>query len=367
MRTISVCTLLFLLSNLVFAQKQDKMNVNSAYQQTIDKVFVDQSLDYSLKFGGYLTALASFVGSQSNTITLQPTVYALSNLIHGRSTTIDTTFAKEVFARNSQINLGFTPNAKNLFGKPSDYQVGFTYAILNNKDIPLQDFDVLTGPWKHFSDMQDTLNHYFYQLDPTGKNADVIRMNAIADSGYYSLLPDSIYKYLKQTYAEVLDKDFQTNIIDSLSKSLSRQPLLTIGVNATYTLSDYWWDDFTFKATYSKYLFRRKGSFVDPSVDVTATYSLQDDTAKVGKNSGRRVAQLLAEINLRGSIFEVRPGISCTHVPNGLYEKEKQDKISPTAELDVKIANKTVVAFTIKYDNDTKLITGGLKLQSSLK
>jgi hypothetical protein len=368
MRAKVVYTLLFAFSTSIFAQVKTQINKNTSYQEELgNKIFEDQSLDHSLKFGGYLSAVANFAGVQNNTITLQPTLYALNNLLHGWSTTIDTTYAKEIFLRNSQIDLGFTPNAKNLFAKPSDYQVGFTYAILNNKDIPLEDFDISSGPWKRFSDMLDTLYSDLYELRDQMTKDDFHRICSIADNGYYELLPDSIYRYLKGTYGDVLSRNFQKNIIDSLANELSRQSLLTVSGKATYKLSNYWWDDFTFKATFSKYILSKKGSFVDPSIDVTASYSMQDDTTKVGKNSDRQTVQLLVELNLRGSMFEIRPGISFTHVPNGLYEKEKQDKISPTAEFDLKIAAKTIVAFTMNYDNDTKKVTGGLKIQGSLK
>ncbi len=367
MRRAILWASLFLAYTPIFAQTSSQFDKNKLYQQAGERIFVDQSLDNSLAFSGYFSAVASFVGSQNNTITLQPTLYALNNIFHGRSTMIDTTYAKEIFARNFQFNLGFTPNAKDLFSKPPDYQAGFTFALLNNKDIPLEYFDISSGPWKRFSEMWDTLNQYLYGLHTKLTKEDYHRILAIADSGYYELLPDTIYIYLKKNFGDVLGQDFQKKMVDSLSKALSRQSLLTLGGNTTYGLTNYWWDDFTFKATYSKYILPKKVAWIDPSVDLTASYSAEDDTSKIGKNSQREVFQFSAEVNLRMSNFEFRPGISLKNIPNGLYKSETQNKVSPTADFDLKIADKTVVALTLNYDKDIRKLTGGLKIQSSLR
>lgn len=362
-----LCASLILAYTPIFAQNSSQFDKNKLFQQAGERIFVDQSLDNSLAFSGYFSAVANFVGSQNNTITLQPTLYALNNIIHGRSTTIDTTYAKEVFARNFQINLGITPNAKDFFSKPTDYQAGFTFALLNNKDIPLEYFDISSGPWKRFSEMWDTLNQYLYGLHARLTKADYHRIIAIADSGYYELLPDTIYNYLRKNFGDVMGRDFQKKMVDSLSKALSRQSLLTLGGNAIYGLTSYWWDDFTITAAYSKYILPQKGFWIDPSVDLTASYSVEDDTSKIGKNSQREVFQLSAEFNLRMSNFEIRPGVSLKNIPKGLYKKETQNKVSPTADFDLKIADKTVVALTLNYDKDIGKLTGGLKIQSSLR
>ena len=99
------------------------------------------------------------------------------------------------------INVGFTPNAKNLFTNPANFQMGFTFAIINNKEIPLEDYQSIMDSYQIYAGMQSYLTEQIYSIGNDTIKTMVMKMVNHQD---YSSLPkflrDSLEKKFGASY-----------------------------------------------------------------------------------------------------------------------------------------------------------------------
>ena len=122
---------------LPFSAHSQLQSVNQSYNSLANELTKKQSNSDAESFGGYFSSVIQFAGSSGNTITFQPRIFDLDTIFFSKAANIDSNYTKKTWERSLQTNIGFTPNTKALFDKPSNFQFGINYAFQSNKEIPL--------------------------------------------------------------------------------------------------------------------------------------------------------------------------------------------------------------------------------------
>ncbi len=360
----SILILEFLISAPVFTfcQSQDGKQGMSDLSKEIVK---NQSNSDAETFGGYLSAVWHFVGKSGNTITLQPRIFDLDKMFSNRNIDVDTIYARKAWERNIQINIGFTPNSKNLFNAPVNFQMGFSFAVINNKEIPLKDYDSTIAPYARYTGMQRYLTE---QAQTAGDSITRARIKNFIN-GTNSDLPEFLRDSVKKIFGQPIGKmtAIPKELLDNLTQTLPRRPLLVVDVNGIHGLGNRGEAEVDFETSFSSYIFRQKKN-VDPQLNLSASYSLADNTELNNINLNRHILDISAGINIIFfSKVDFKPGISYTNILSGIQAKEQQTSWSPTASFLFKIAEKLVMAFNWSYDSDKAASTTILKLKTSFE
>ena len=356
----------FLISASTVALSQDLGKAQPA-ATLIKEIVRNQSNSDAVTFGGYLSAAGQFVGKDGNTVTFQPRIYDLDKIFGHKNIDVDTSYAKTAWERNLQINAGLTPNSKNLFSNPKNFQMGFTFAIMNNKEIPLRDYQSVMDSYKIFAAMQSYLTEQIHSIGNDTMKTMV--MNMINHEDYSSLpkfLQDSLEKKFGHPIFTMME--IPEILMDSLSHVLPRRPQLIADVNAIHGLGNRGESGLDFKISFSSYFSSQKKAAMDPQIHLSASFSLADDITFSNINMSRRSLDVSAGINvIFFSRFDLKPGISCTNILSGLYAHERTISYSPTVSFLVKIAEKIVVAINWSYNSDMAASTANFKWKTSLE
>jgi hypothetical protein len=366
MMNYSNCIIGSLIFASTVASSQDLIKTQPA--ATLAKEIVrNQSNSDAVTFGGYLSAAGQFVGKDGNTVTFQPRIYDLDKIFGRKNIEVDTNYARTAWERNLQINAGITPNAKNLFGNPENFQMGFTFAIINNKEIPLEDFQSVMDSYQMYAAMQTYLTEQIHSIGNDTIKTMVMKMVNHQD---YSCLPKFLQDSVEKKFGHPISTmmDIPKNLMDSLSHILPRRPQFIADVNAIHGLGNRGEAGLDFKISFSSYLFAQKKAGVDPQLNLSVSYSFADDMARSNVNINRRSLDIAAGINIIFfSRFDLKPGISCTNIFSGRYADERVISYSPTVSFLVKIAEKIVVAINWRYNSDMAASIANFKLKTSLE
>jgi hypothetical protein len=362
----SVFILGFLISASTFAICQDTI-ITQARLNLSKELVRRQSNSDAETFGGYLSAVGQFVGKDGNTITFQPRMYDLDKLFCNKNIDVDTYYERIAWERNLQINVGFTPNAINLFTNPANFQIGFTFAVINNKEIPVEDYRSVMNSYQVYTELQRYLTE---QIQTLANDTIKTMIMKIINHQDYSYLPkflrDSVEKKFDLPISKMME--IPKNLVDSLSHILPRRPQLIFDVNALHGLGNRGEAGLNWKTSFSSYIFVQKKGSVDPQVNLSASYSLADNITRTVVNLGRSIFDVSAGINIIFfSRFELKPGVSYMNIFSGLYAHEHQIAYSPTASFFIKIAEKFVAAINWSYNSDKAASTANFKLKTSLE
>ena len=356
--------ILILASAVVWSQNLDKTQPVAALAKEIVR---NQSTSDAVTFGGYLSAVGQFVGKDGNTVTFQPRIFDLDKIFCHKNIEIDTNYARTAWERNLQFNAGVTPNSKNLFSNPANFQIGFTFAIMNNKEIPLEDFKSVMDSYQIYTEMQSYLTGQIYMLGNDTMKTMVMKI--VNHQDYASLpkfLQDSVAKKFGHPILKMME--IPEILLDSLSHILPRRPQLITDVNAIHGLGNRGEAGLEFKVSFSSYIFTQKKASIDPQVNLSASYSLADDITQSNINISRRSLDITAGINIIFfSRFDLKPGVSYTNILSGLYAHEHTISYFPTASFLVKISEKLVAVINWSYNSDKAASTANFKLKMSLE
>jgi hypothetical protein len=355
-----------LISSSIAALSQDLIKTRPV--AALSKEIVrNQSNNDAVTFGGYLSAAGQFVGKDGNTVTFQPRIYDLDKIFGRNNIEVDTNYARTAWERNLQINAGVTPNAKNLFGSPANVQLGFTLAIVNNKEIPFEDYQSVMDSYQGYAGMQSYLTQQIHSIGNDTIKTMVMKMINRQD---YSSLPKFLQDSVERKFGHPISTmmDIPENLVDSLSHILPRRPQLIADVNAIHGLGNRGEAGVDIKISYSSYFCAQEKAAVDPQINLSVSFSLADDITFSNVNISRRSLYAAAGFNaIFFSRFDLKPGISCTNILSGLYAHERTISCSPTVSFLVKIAEKLVAVINWSYNSDNAASTANFKLKTSLE
>ncbi|MGA9407502.1 MAG: hypothetical protein WBW71_10255, partial [Bacteroidota bacterium] len=254
---------------LPFSAHSQLQSVNQSYNSLANELTKKQSNSDAESFGGYFSSVIQFAGSSGNTITFQPRIFDLDTIFFSKAANIDSNYTKKTWERSLQTNIGFTPNTKALFDKPSNFQFGINYAFQSNKEIPL-------SAMQHFFDFQDFLTDWMENSAASDTLKKLIR--GIINHGDFSNLPKSLQDEVQKQFGMSIDDlmKIPQHLVDSLSKVLQRRPQLILGVNATDGLGNDSQYGLDVKGSFSSYIFSNVDSVWDPEISVSASYSPTD-------------------------------------------------------------------------------------------
>jgi hypothetical protein len=332
-----------------------------------DEIVRNQSNSDAETFGGYLSVVGRFVGKDGNTVTLQPRIFDIDKIFSHINIEVDTNYASTAWERNLQINAGVTPNSKNLFDNPVNFQMGFTFAFMNNKEIPLEDYQSVMDSYQIYADMQSYLTGQIYAL---GNDTIKTMVMKIVNHQDYSSLPKFLQDSVKKKFGHPISQmmEIPENLLDSLSHILPRRPQLIADINAIHGLGNRGEAGLDLKVSFSSYIFTQKKTGVDPQVDLSASYSFVDDITQSDVNISRRNLDVTAGINIIFfSRFDLKPGVSYTNILSGQYAHERTTSYSPTASFLIKITEKLVAVIQWSYNSDKAASTANFKLKTSLE
>jgi len=327
----------------------------------------DQSNSDAETFGGYLSAVGQFVGKGGNTVTFQPRIFDLDKIFCHKNIEVDTDYARTAWERNLQINAGVTPNSKNLFSNPTNVQMGFTFALINNKEIPLEDYKSVVDSYQIYTGMQSYLTEQIYAI---GNDTIKMIMRKVINHQDYSSLPKFLQDSVQKKFGHSISKmmEIPENLMDSLSHILPRRPQLIADINAIHGLGNRGEAGLDLKVSFSSYIFIQKKADVDPQVNLSASYSLADDITQSDVNISRSTLDVTAGINtIFFSRFDLKPGISYTNILSGLYAHERMISYFPTVSFLIKITEKLVAVIHWSYNMENATSTANFKLKTSLE
>ena len=313
---------------------------NEGYKLAVEKVSEEgRTADDKLTFAGFIAGLVSFGGNNGPTLTFQPTIYGLEKLF-SKSVSIDTNFAKKPFERNFQFNLGITPNAKNYLSTPADGQLGFTYAIINNKAITLEDYENLVS-YPSFEIHKQIVEYLTITAYDSVQYRQIIQ--SCINSGFYDALPkflkDSLSKKFGNSYVENGIK-VPSKLVDSLAKSLSKRPLLTFDFNSIYAFPKDGWSSLSTKIHSTIYFLKQLDA--DPSWSTDISFSKAKDSTEKINNLDRIILNINSGLvfgtyALGPVSFEIKLSVQDNRIISHSYAGENKDSfkisISPVPSI----------------------------------
>jgi hypothetical protein len=345
-----------------FSQNSGDTGVNALSKMLAKK----QSLSDAQTFAGFCAALGKFTGKEGNTFTFQPRYYDLDKLIFRRNIDVDSAYRRTAWERNLQISVGLTPNPDRVLGTPKNCQLGFGYAIFNNKEIPLPCFGSLMQPSQTYFKFQSYLTAYISSV----KN-DTIRtmLRKIMNERCYSCLPEFLRDSVENKFGMAFEKMMERprNLVDSLGRFLLRRPQLVAGITGINGFGNRGEAEVDLKTSFSSYLFIRKKPPIDPQINLSASLFFQDDSTRSHLNLNRKTLNLSPGVNIIFySKVEFMPGVSYNQILSGIYADECRSTFCPTGSFFVKIAEKLAAGFNVSYDTNTKRPTANATLKASL-
>lgn len=358
-------------------RSQEKSVIDSVSKDIQVKVITNlfdsgQNGDDRLNFPGLVSGLVEFSGNNGATGTFQSTIYGLKRLFSNRPL-IDGEYANEVFARNFQINLGLTPNQKNIVSTPKDGRVGFTYAFINNKSVTQEQFheSLKNSQFILFQEIMQFVTSYLAELansNDINKLKELKLIQCQINNKEYTCFPPDLLAAVKERYHITLDEKFfaiPNKITDSLTKALEKQPLLTLEVSAIYSFTNGALDSNSLKIHYSTYILRQLD--VDPSWSSDISITSQPDTSKKTINQDRHIMNLSTGLvfgtwSIGPVNIDLKFSLEGSRILQGTYANEHLSSLKVSLSPIFKFG-KVTLPITLGYDFRTQQITGGWKLQ----
>jgi hypothetical protein len=346
-----------------YSQGPDESGVAALSRELAKK----QSLSDAQTFTGLCAAMGKFAGKDGNTFTFQPRYYDLDKLIFRPRTSVDSNYRQTAWERDLQINIGITPNLSRVLENPKNCQLGCSFALANNKEIPLNYFDSLMVPAQTFFDVQKYLTAFISSM----KN-DTIRtmLRKIMNERCYSCLP----RFIRDSVEIKFGMSFDTmmarprRLVDSLGRFLLRRPQLVADIRGIHGLGNRGETGVDLKASFSSYLFSGKKRPIDPQANLSASVSFQDDSTRAHLNLNRIMLGISPGINvIFFSKVEFIPGVSFQSIFRGMHASGPRTTASPTLSVFVKAAEKMLVGFNAGYDSNTRQVSGNATLKASLE
>jgi hypothetical protein len=319
-------------------------------------------------WAGLLSGFLNGTGQdKQGTITIHPTLYFLSHackILHNDTNTIDNAFSKQTFIRNTQLDLGFTPD-NNTQLKIDNSIEGFTIALLSNK----QSTDKINRQFD--TDVQNAAGRINFwgrisqnDTDPTHKQAIANYIFQGDTTGIMAFFPKEVNAFKQQFRLSSLKGAFVTDdLVARYSQAIKKQPLWTISGSHNYGFVRSHTYLITASTTLQLYLSQNS------TITFDGSYTWGDDTTKKTGNYGRRVWSVDAGPDFKfTSWFELKPTLGFSQVATGsLYKNEHQNTPNVGITPSVKVTDKLWLPITIKYDPWHGQLFGLLSVQYSLK
>jgi len=300
------------------AQTPDTAKMYSV-KEVFEQIDAKRSQDDKQNFAKKLTALGSFVSSGDNTINLKPTLYGIGTAFN-RSHKTDEYYRDHAFQRNFEIDLGITPGSS-IF-KYSSTAIGFTYAIINNAAMSLNDYVGLI----HARD-EATINYHKLLNVLAGLRHNHPDWHADIDALLESEKPDKVkiapeldnalkasgFKNGGKIFADA-DKKFD----DLLAKAKTR-PLLTLAPGLNYDGARGWIKDISVRGNFTFYkLFATAPNRVAWSI--TPSYKASTDTVAKNDKLSRKIVSTDFGPDIKinpdkdgKADWEIKPVLNYTH------------------------------------------------------
>nr|WP_294790008.1 hypothetical protein [uncultured Mucilaginibacter sp.] len=357
--------------NKLTAEKKDSL-VNASLEEASAVIEKGRAQDDKLNFAKRISALGSFVSSESDALTFKATIFGLRTAIRP-SLNVDSIYRNHVFQRNFEIDLSATPN-ESVF-KYSGVTAGFTYAILNNVSVKKSDYERLSQSY----DVEDQGLGYNKLLTVLAAlKISHPEWRETIDKLLTSELPEKVFipkelgKALKKegfiNGAEVFkaaDKQFA-----DLKEEVKTRPLLTIGPNVNYDGERGWAKKVSIKGGLTLYSLLNKNRKIAWSL--TPSYSLSTDTAMQTAKLSRKIfntdlsANIIIPDENGKSVFEIKPILSYTNTKGGLYKDEKENAWSFATKLTFRINDDFSLPITFKVTQNKPNFLSFLSVQYSL-
>jgi hypothetical protein len=385
-----VCFLL--LQSVCFSQTTKSLFLN-AYEAERSKKLT--SLKTNTLAEIFQASLKSgIITTKGNDIGLKSTIFQLHKLWKPEIITEDS-YKKQTFARNFEFGIAVKINESN---KINAFGSSFKYAIVNNRDISLQNKKYLDADIKKLEAAIDALvgtlhnqitkkiqnairNPSFKKEDKDGvlnalssfstNNSDVQSFKKLGENlkPFFPVLEMQESDFNAINYAET--REAIRKQAEELEDNIKKRGLLTLNFGNNY--KDKAWDSLAISLEYIKGLGLAKdkdkpwdiyaAAFCDFKQDTVTKNSLgrQVFTAKLGLNK-----VLLKNRKENNSFLEILGSAEYTHVLKGLYAKESRGVFMADFTLSIRLSQSVFLPVEIKYDPKNGNVFGFLKVKWDL-
>ena len=373
---LSVLLLSYLLD---FGQTQnDSLKATYSIKATLaDKSMNKASGNEKSIFGGYINGVADLLSTNNGSLNLQGSLRGIYMTIIGRGNdTLDYNYTKHVFVRNMVINLGATPNKKQIVNIDT-MNFGLTYSIFNNKIAKGKVWKQIKAEFKRSKQLK--LDLLLTQMDYDLISKNDIKHSTMLENFMKSNGADTIEIYrdvafrkqiLEFTGVNFLHELFSdyNNILDKYSDIISKQLLWTVTANGKYDLTKSYLSGICVSSTISKVFYSKNKKGKQYSFQLTPSYTKTADTLEKSKNTNRDYFSLSGGFNFKFcKRFETNLLGSWKHIVDGLYSKEKIDQFALSLTPRIMINKNFWLPITVKYDISHPQFFGFLSIQYSLK
>lgn len=355
---------------LLFAQDTSKNNkptaaeiASDAYLNSLVKQKVkNASGNDKQNWSGFGNAALNLLGTNgSSDLTFGATLFTISHfcrIAKGDTNFIDSEYRRQWFARNTQINLGLTPNSKNQvhFDGAS---LGLKVAMINNKNATVEDYKKLSN----ILEIDDKVHVFLMKYDDKYHETIQTFLNH-RSKDLIASLPQEVIDGLKANFKGYKPETLlllADSMKSKLTENLAKKPTLTFSANDKYDFVKSQEGSLNLSSDFTIYI----GKY---PFDFTATYLWSVDTTKTKSALVRKVFTGSIGPNFKfGKIFEVKPAFDYVHTDGPLYKNEHIDKFDASITPRLKINSQFWLPVTIKYDVVHPQFLGFISVQYSLK
>lgn len=327
------------------------------------------------------------LSASENDISLRSTLYGLKKL-YKKDIATDINYARETFSRNFEIGLGIpiTEGAK-----INGINTAITYALINKRDISLQDEEYLgTNLARKKAAVNVKVQNLVNELAPIAdqvtkavrsgrlsRTDSLTLMQALANFGSqqdkdFETLLQTLQQFeipapegLKEMYLQQRTELMQ--MVDTLERAISKRALWTLATATSYQANR--WDSIQVKTEYLKGLGWQQnankpwdlyfGAFVNWNQDTVRKQALQRSlfSAKLGLN------KVLALKRDGSSFIEILGAAEYSNLLRGRYQSEDQSRLMAAFTLTIRVSNSLFLPFDIRYDPSGGNVLGFLNVK----
>ncbi|MDB5008512.1 MAG: hypothetical protein JWP45_2905 [Mucilaginibacter sp.] len=314
-------------------------------------------------FPVFLSAFINLLQTDGkNDLVINPTLYSIFGK-DGKLQKIDQ-YRKSTLLRNISVTAGITPDSKNQL-HVDDGLWGLKWIIVNNKVLKDKDYQDAVEIARMTGKVQEyvrklpggpELYHKYHMQTDTVNN-----LLSTKDKGEQQIVKDVAEHFNISEKDAANDINGSFAIMGYLLDKLATKPALNFSYNQTYDFQKWQAAKIALSSDFTFYL--GKVPF-----DLTGTVTFAADTTK----SHSQLVRSLYEADFGKNItftdtkwFEIKPGLSFTHIDGPLYKKEKTDSFAASVTPRFQINKNFWLPLTIKYD--PKGWFGFLTVQYALK
>ena len=386
MRQILLFITLLAISLKCFGQTRSDINQLSMLGK-INKAINDSATNDDKKnFTSYFNAISNLVTQDSSsTLLINTSIYSFFKIIDSDKYAIGTNFIRDKWMRDCQLNLGLSPQTQTTTFSNfiKSFQLGITYAIINNKVIPKRYYNdaELNKQFNTRGIILDSVNAYMARAYADKDSVDVALIQQFIDSPPSNksdiTLPKQFKDYLKnilgihQSFYDIVKTNLDT-IYTQYQNKLKTRPLLTVSCNSFYDEINGRWKNIDFSENFSYFPSARKKT----SISLTAKFSIQNDTAINNElNQGNNLFRDLFNSSLNANVplnlwasrtlLEIKPAFTYAHIFSGIFKGEEMDKFTGQIIFGIDITKTISIPFSLVYDIKNPQFLGFLSLQYS--